>query len=131
MPYQSEFHNKAITLFERFADRHELIYNVEAELEVDVLWTFPVQSKLALPVTLCLRGDELNFGVEKFWSYYFPFEQAAERFDQTLNMWIKGDARIAIVGKTGRLLQVSEGSSWRTIYRCGGFFCAGASRVDT
>ncbi len=120
--HQSEFYDKAIVLFERLAARHQLIYNIEVEPEVDILWTFPAQTKLALPITLCLQGDELNFGVERFWSYYFPYEKVAQHFETTINNWVNGDARLAIFGKNGRLLQVCEETNWKTVYSCGGLF---------
>lgn len=115
--------NEATELFERFAARHQLSYQVEDQPEVDLLWTFPVQPKLALELTLGLQNlDELNFGVEQFWSYFFPFEQAAERFELILNAWVEGQARVAVVGRRGRLLQLKENGSWKTAYSAGVLF---------
>lgn len=115
--------DEATELFERFAARHELIYRVEDQPEVHLLWTFPVQPKLALEVTLGLQNlDELNFGVERFWCYFFPFEQVAERFEAILDAWVKGRARIGVVGQWGRLLQLHENDAWQIAYSASVFF---------
>ena len=108
---------EATALFKRFAGRHGLHYEVERDAPVEVLWNFPVQDGVTLPIVLGLQnGDELNFGVSDFWSYFFPFEQTAERFEQALDAWIGGEARIAVTGPWGRVLQVWESGRWRPVY---------------
>ncbi len=108
---------EATALFTRFAGRHGLHFEVEHDAPVEVLWNFPVQNGVTLPIVLGLQnGDELNFGVADFWSYFFPFETAAEQFEQALDAWITGDARVAVTGPWGRVLQVREKGRWRSIY---------------
>jgi hypothetical protein len=41
------------------------------------------------------NNDELNFGVSGFWSYFFPFPKVAVKFEEILDAWIEGRARIA------------------------------------
>lgn len=112
---------EATALFSRFAEKHRLIYDVEPDAPIEVLWTFPVQDGLSIPVTLGLQnGDELNFGVWDFWSYFFPFDRVAADFETYLDAWVEGNARIAITGRSSRLLQVREGDGWKTVYGAGG-----------
>jgi hypothetical protein len=111
----------AEALFQRFANRHGLTYTVETE-PMEVCWTFPQQPKLSLPVTLGLQNsDELNFGVSDFWSYFFPFEKVADKFERILDAWVRGDARVAIVGPIARILQVRDGGRWRAVYHANRF----------
>ncbi len=85
---------------------------------MDILWTFPAQSRLPFALTLGLQnGDELNFGVEDFWSYFFPFDKVAEQFENLLDAWISGEARIAMfTAETGQL-QIRKQNKWETVYR--------------
>jgi hypothetical protein len=116
-----DYTREAEALFTRFAERHDLTYEVAADAPVEACWTFPEQEKLFLPITLGLQnGDELNFGVSDFWSYFFPFEQVADRFESILDAWVVGDARIAILRGRGRLLQVREESGWESVYGASG-----------
>lgn len=88
---------------------------------MEVCWTFPQQPKLSLPITLGLQNvDELNFGVSDFWSYFFPLENAAKRFEDAIDAWVRGDARILVTGFRSRLLQVRRGSGWQSIYGANG-----------
>ena len=112
---------EAEALFQRFAERHELTYEVETGMSMEVCWTFPEQSKLSLPITLGLQNlDELNFGVFDFWSYFFPLEAVADKFQRILDAWVAGDARVAIMRGRGRLLQVREGDDWKAAYGANG-----------
>jgi hypothetical protein len=112
---------EAEAMFRRFAERHGLDYEVETDAPIDVIWTFPEQAKLSLPLTLGLQnGDELNFGVADFWSYFFPFESAAEKFERVLDAWVAGDARVAIMRGRGRLLEIREGDHWKAVYGANG-----------
>ena len=111
---------EAEALFRRFADRHGLTHEVETA-PMEVCWTFPRQPKLSLPVTLGLQnGDELNFGVSDFWSYFFPFEEVAETFEHAIDAWVVRNARIAVTGFRSRLLQVRKGDGWKTVYGADG-----------
>jgi hypothetical protein len=112
---------EAEALFRRFADRHGLKYYVETGVPMEVCWTFPEQAKLSQSLTLGLQNsDELNFGVSGFWSYLFPFEAIADKFERILDGWVAGDARVAITGFRSRLLQVREGGRWKTVYGANG-----------
>jgi len=112
---------KAEALFRRFAERHALSYSITPDAPIEVLWTFPEQPKLTMPLTLGLQnGDELNFGVGDFWSYFFPFDAVEEKFERALDAWVCGDARIAIGRGWGRKLQVREGKEWTTTYGANG-----------
>jgi hypothetical protein len=112
---------EAEALFQRFAERHGLTYEVEAGVPMEVCWIFPEQPKLSLPLTLGLQNcDELNLGVSDFWSYFFPFERVADKFERSLDAWVVGDARVAITGFRSRLLQVREGTRWKTVYGANG-----------
>ena len=112
---------EAEALFQRFAERHELTYDVETGVPMEVCWTFPEQPKLSLPLTLGLQNcDELNFGVSDFWSYFFPFEVVADKFERILDAWVAGIVRVAIMRGRGRLLQVREGDGWKAAYGANG-----------
>jgi hypothetical protein len=117
-----EYHiREAEALFARFAERHRLSYEVSVDPPIEVLWTFPVQEQLAFPITLGLQnGDELNFGVTDFWSYFFPFHDVSENFEGILDAWVVGQARIAVMRGGGRLLQVREADVWRSVYGANG-----------
>jgi hypothetical protein len=118
---RQDYTAEAEALFRRFAERHGLTYDVEADVPTEVCWTFPEQAKLSLPLTLGLQNcDELNFGVSDFWSYFFPFESVAEKFESILDAWVAGDARVAIMLGRGRLLQVREGDHWKAVYGANG-----------
>lgn len=70
---RTDYTTQAKALFGRFAERHGLSYAISPDAPVEVLWTFPEQPKLSMPITLGLQNlDELNFGVSDFWSYFFP-----------------------------------------------------------
>ncbi|MBB5987193.1 hypothetical protein HNP60_003167 [Sphingobium sp. B1D3A] len=108
---------EATALFTRFAERHRLTYSVETDVPIEVLWRFPIQNGLSLPITLGLQNcDELNFGVEHFWSF-FPFEESASFFEDVLDAWVAGQARIVPIALGGRALQRLDGGRWKTIYR--------------
>lgn len=114
----TDYSEEATALFARFAERHRLIYTVEPDAPIEVLWEFPKQHGLTIPITLGLQnGDELNFGVAGFWSNFFPFEKSAPTFERALEAWVAGDARIVRVALGGRALQLFEGGRWKTIYR--------------
>jgi hypothetical protein len=114
---KEDYTREAGALFVRFAERHGLSYEVETGVPMELCWTFPAQEKLSLDVTLGLQnGDELNFGVSNFWSYFFPFEEIAAEFERLLDAWVTGEARIAITGPWGRVLQLREGGRWKSVY---------------
>jgi hypothetical protein len=112
-----DYSEEATALFYQFAERHRLTYSVQPDAPIEVLWQFPAQDGLSLPITLGLQnGDELNFGVAEFWSF-FPFEGSASTFETALDAWVAGDARIVRVALGGRALQLLDCGRWKTIYR--------------
>ncbi len=116
-----DFTTQAEALFTRFPERHGLTFEVEPDVPMEVCWTFPEQPKLSTPLILGLQnGDELNFGVSDFWSYFFPFEAVESKFDRILDAWVAGEARVAITGRRSRLLQLREGDAWETVYGANG-----------
>jgi hypothetical protein len=118
---KDDYSEEAEALFRRFADRHGLTYQVETTM-MEVCWTFPQQPKLSLPITLGLQNsDELNFGVSDFWSYFFPFERVADKFERILDASVRGDARVAVVGPVARILQVRRGWRWKSVYHANRF----------
>jgi len=118
---RKDFTTEAEALFDRFARKHELAYKVEPDVPMEVCWTFQRQAKLSMPVTLGLQNnDELNFGVSDFWSYFFPFPDVAKQFEEILNAWVTGEARIAVEQGRGRKLQLREGGKWTTVYGANG-----------
>ena len=109
---------EATALFTRFVERHGFAHEVDADAPVEVMWHIPAQKGLSLPLTLGLQNwDELNFGVDDFWSYFFPFDGVAQEFDQILEQWVAGDARVGVTGRRGRILQVRDGDEWTTVYK--------------
>ena len=104
-------------MFARFAARHDLEFEIARDVPVEVLWTFPAQPKLAMPLTLGMsNSDELHFGVERFWTYLFPFPEVAEEFERWLDAWVIGEARIAKTSKRGRIFQLWTGQEWEKVY---------------
>jgi hypothetical protein len=111
----------AEALFRHFAERHGLTYYIESNVPMEICWTFPRQPKLSMPLTLGLQNcDELNFGVSDFWPYFFPFEDVADAFEHILDAWVGGDARVAVIGFGGGLLQIRHGTGWKTVYSANG-----------
>ena len=113
---------EATALFSRSARRHGLDH-LEIDAPVEVLWEFPIQKGLSLPLTLGLQNnDELNFGVPAFWSSFFPFPRVAEEFESCLDAWLTGRARIVRRRRFARIasssiLEVRNGTEWNTVYR--------------
>lgn len=67
MPPMTDYTQEATALFAHFAERHRLAHIVEPDAPIEMLWEFPEQRGLSLPITLGLQnGDELNFGVVDF-----------------------------------------------------------------
>jgi len=116
---------EATALFKAFAERHDLTF-VKKEAPVELLWEFPVQTKLSLPVTLGLQNnDELNFGVDHFWSYFFPFPKSAAKFTQIIDAWVEGRARLVRKQRfmnwlSLTKLELKKGDTWMTVYRAYG-----------
>ena len=116
---------EATALFKAFSERHGLTYTQE-EAPVEVLWKFPVQSKLSLPITLCLQNnDELNFGVGDFWSWQFPFPNVANEFTRIIDAWVECRARIIRKQRfinllSATTLEIKNGDTWTAVYKAGG-----------
>ena len=88
------FTDEAVDLFTRFSLRYGLSYDV-VDAPIEVCWKFPVQEKLIYPLTLGLQNlDELNFGLPGFWSFVFPFPDVAKKFENWIDAWAVGEARV-------------------------------------
>jgi hypothetical protein len=112
-----DYTRDAETLFSGFADRHRLAYSVDHKAPVEVLWCFPVQARLSLPIWLGLQNeDELNFGVGSFYTSLFPFPDVAEHFASILDAWIESRARVIRAGPRKLVLEAYEGGEWAPIY---------------
>ena len=108
---------KAERLFRELANRHNLRFEPDADAPVEVCWRFPVQPGLSTPITLALQNlDELNFGVGEFWSYFFPFDDIATKFEGFIDAWIDGDARVVMTGRSSGWLQIRDGATWKIVY---------------
>ncbi len=113
----------AIVLFSNFVSRHGFTYEVDETAPVETMWVIPSQAGLSLPLVLGLQNnDELNLGVEKFWSYFFPFDDVAEEFEEILEKWVAGDARLLAVGWRGKVLEVRNGHDWKIVYEANCWF---------
>ena len=113
-----DYTEQAQALFSAFVTRHRLRHRVVAA-PVELLWEVPAQERLKLPITLGLQnGDELNFGVPSFWSYFFPFPNVRDEFDRLLDAWIEGRARVSYRGRfRARILELFRDGEWRIVYR--------------
>jgi hypothetical protein len=118
----TDYTRDAEVLFDRFAHRHRLSHGLE-HVPIELCWTFPTQRGLTLPITLGLQnGDELNFGVADFWSYIFPFPDVATEFEEIIDAWVAGAARIAVFGRHVRVLEVCNSGQWRSVYSANRLF---------
>ncbi len=107
-------------MFRAFAARHGLSIEKVENAPVELMMTVPKQPGLGFEMTLaCQNGDELNIGVEPFWSTFFPFEQVRGTVERALDGLVSGDCTILLISQRGRpvrgLLQMRDGPSWRTI----------------
>lgn len=117
--HQRDFTSEAESLFATFALRHGLAYEIDDKAPVEVCWRFPAQPGLSEPIILGLQnGDELNFGVGKFWSYFFPFLERVDEFARVLDAWVGGEARV-ISRVFSEDLQLRDGDRWRKVYSAG------------
>ena len=114
-----EYSTEAEALFGRLAERHSLHFEVDHSAPVEVLWRFPEQDRLFFPLILGLQNnDELNFGVAKFWSYFWPFPEKAAEFEHIVDAWVIGKARI-VSRVFSEDLQLWGGTQWRKVYSAG------------
>jgi len=117
------FEREARELFLSFANRHGLAFEEDRESPVELALIFPAQPGLRQKVILGLQnGDELNFGVDQFWSAMFPYPEKFMEFNRILDAWMEGDARILIYRWCrGMELQLRSDERWQTVYRANGF----------
>lgn len=114
----SHFTVEAEAVFRRFAGRYGFSYEIETGSPMELCWLFPEQRNLSTEIILGLQnGDELNFGVDGFWSYFFPFDDVVDDFKKLLDTWALGNARVAMVDDAAGMLQLQENERWVTIYR--------------
>src|SRR5260370_113658 len=117
---------EATALFSGFARRHGLDH-LEVDAPVEVMWEFPTQKRLSLPLTSGLQNNgELNFGVPGFRSYFFPFPRIAEEFESCFDAWLLRQARIVRRRRFAQIVSSSilevckdgEWSIWRRLAPC-------------
>lgn len=97
--------------------------SIETQLDesVEVLCTLRYSDN-ADEVTLGLQnGDELNLGVENFWSYFFPFEEVKGLFQKAVRGWFTGQTRLMYFYRGQRLLKIElqvklNDGDWQRIY---------------
>ena len=120
---QSDFTGAAEALFGSFAYKYGLNYRVESGGPMEVRWIFPEHPELSTELVLGLQnGDELNFGVEGFWSYFFPFNEVSDQFALILDCWMEGKARVGMIGRKSGVLQLRENGKWKTVYHANFLF---------
>ena len=122
---------EAAALFTRFAERHTLTYEIVPQAPIELLWRFPPQQRLSVPVTLGLQNeDELNFGLPGLWATIFPFPAVSADFERIIDAWVEGRARLVRVGWLRTRLELNDNGGWRIVYRA---FGAGGwpNTVDT
>jgi hypothetical protein len=114
-----DYSAEAEILFRCSADRYGLKADVDRSAPVEVLWRFPVQDRLSVPIVLALQNnDELNFGVEEFWSYFWPFPEKAAQFEEIVDAWVLAKARI-VTRAFGEELQLWSHGRWTAVYGAG------------
>jgi hypothetical protein len=116
-----DFTEQAEQLFRDFAQRHSLIINKVDEPNVELLMRVPKQAGLKFQLTLGLQNiDELNIGINDFWSHFFPYEACKQTVSTALDGLVDGDCRLAIHRQLGRvtrrILEQRRGDEWKTIY---------------
>jgi hypothetical protein len=115
-----EFAVEAEALFRRFAERHSLTIEKVGGAPFELSMRLPPQERLSFELTLGLQNvDELNIGVEDFWSHFFPFERSLEVVDAILDDLVAGGCRIATHRHVGvvvrRVLERRENGRWRPV----------------
>lgn len=86
----------------------------------------PIQDRLSFKLVLGLQnGDEINIGIDEFWSYFFPFTSVDTHVGSILDGLVTGEIRIATYRQLGRdisrdLEKLTTGV-WTRVYRetCG------------
>ena len=118
----SDYMADAEALFRNFARRHSFAIIKVEEPGFDLLMRVPQQPGLSFELTLALQNDdEINIGLEEFWSYFFPFEEQRHAVSDALDALATGECRLAIHQQLGRVvkrvLERRFHGHWRPIYR--------------
>lgn len=93
-------------MFRAVADDFGLRINKRHDSPIEVMMDIPKQNGLGFTITLGLQnGDELNIGVEGFWSYFFPYCDCRDFFHEVLQGLIRGDAYLLYSKQFGRLVK--------------------------
>ena len=111
----------AEALFRDFARRHAFAIEKMDEPNVELLMRVPRQPGLSFELTLGLQNkDELNIGFERFWSYFFPYEDQRQIVSDALDALVTGECRLAIHTQLGRVvkrvLEQRLDGHWRPLY---------------
>jgi hypothetical protein len=112
---------EAEALFRDFARRHSFAIETVDEPNMELLMRIPQQPGLSFELTLGLQNkDEVNIGFEKFWSFFFPYEDARQLVSELLDAIVAGDCRLATHEQLGwvvkRELEQRSVGNWRTVY---------------
>jgi len=93
-------------MFRAIADDFGLCIINRHDSPIEVMMDIPKQDGLGFTITLGLQnGDELNIGVDDFWSYFFPYRDCSEFFCKVLRILILGDAHLLYSKQFGRLVK--------------------------
>ena len=91
-------------MFRDIAERFNLSIEKADNAPIELLMEMPKQQGLDFPITLGLQnGDELNIGVNAFWSYFFPFEEKKALVEQSISDLIRGKMWIEHHHQFGRI----------------------------
>ena len=117
MSYEVE----AEALFRAVAKRHSLEIVKSNQSNIELLMTVPKQSGLSFDLTLGLQNlDELNIGIGRFWSYFFPYQSKANEVDFILDGIVYGACRLRKLKQFGKIrrqyLEVKREEKWEAAY---------------
>jgi hypothetical protein len=121
-----DYTNEAEQFFCDFADRHSLTISKVEQENVELLMVVVVQDRLSFELVLGLQnGDEINIGIGKFWSHFFPFTAELESVSKLLDGLVTGKTRLVTHRQFSRVafrdMEILSEGIWTRGYRhiCG------------
>lgn len=117
----TEYTQEALDMFHAIAKEHGCAIDVQLEKPVEVLCEL---SRTDSPNNVVLglqNGDELNFGVHDFWSFFFPYNDVKSLFRSAVSGWFHGRSRLVYFFRGNRLLKIElqvkmKDGGWQRIY---------------
>lgn len=116
-----DYRPEAEALFKGIAERQGCRLERHSEAPVELLFSLigpdPNETiKLGLQ-----NGDELNLGIDDFWSCFFPFEEMKSVFRKTVQGWFTGQSRLVYRWRGKRLMKIElqvklKDQSWQRVY---------------